>query len=288
MILDRRGTYGFEINQNGNIVDNSQNVELLRKLWLDLEIIPEGPGVGDAGDFDNGAWHVACHLVAAGTARKTSDDRFMWLEISYSQNDKIYFPTLSIREKGEIKSIRLISKEAQNLVTDSTLLGFVEGTSEGRISASGVKDSLYMFNGSLRQEYDQIPGTINEGGRVWEHWCTTRDIRISSSIGSSILKAFISLTAASGDKFIPTIARGRLDYQHPAHLNAMVKAGLTSFDSSHWNVKPSKIPYEEDLLFQKGDTKSNFLAAEKLNWSNPMKYFMFARRIERWNSNILR
>ena len=64
-----RGTYKFEVNSDETIINSDRNAELLRKLWLDKEIIK--PNALDLGswDFDNGAWHVACHLVAAGCVK---------------------------------------------------------------------------------------------------------------------------------------------------------------------------------------------------------------------------
>jgi len=62
-----RGSYNFEVNNIGNIIYSINNVELLRKLWLDREIISYNElGPGDPGDFDFGAWHSSCHLIVAG------------------------------------------------------------------------------------------------------------------------------------------------------------------------------------------------------------------------------
>jgi hypothetical protein len=67
--VGKRGSSGFEIADDGNLVNNTANVERLRSLWLDRSVIcGELLGPGDPGDFDHGAWHVACHLVAAGCA----------------------------------------------------------------------------------------------------------------------------------------------------------------------------------------------------------------------------
>ncbi len=69
--MPQRGTYNFDVDDNNDLIYSRDSVNKLRNLWLDSQIIlPEGPGPGRYGDFDNGAWHVACHLVAAGGVKK--------------------------------------------------------------------------------------------------------------------------------------------------------------------------------------------------------------------------
>lgn len=281
-----RGLYKFEVSDNGDIIYSNNNVELLRRLWLDSEIIkPGGPGPGRAGDFTNGAWHAACHLVAAGGVRRTEDGNIGWLEISFNKETNTYIPTLTIREDNNIQTIDLKSTKAINYLNGSELLGFIEGNSEGRISARGVEDSRRLFNSWTRQEFDKSPGSTEIGGKVWEHWCTTRDIRKSSIIGTSVLQSFVALSAWCGDRFMPTVARGRMSYQHPIHLKAMVEAGFTSNDSAKWNVIPTQMPNEECLLLQEATPKDCLIAAERLDWSEAPKYYMYPRKINSWNSN---
>lgn len=283
-----RGTYKFEVDGYGDILYSKNNVELLRKLWLDREVINSKElGPGDEEEFENGAWHIACHLVAACGVRRSNNGDLIWLEISYNPTAKLYEPTLTVRENGVINTFQIFSTQAQNYLNDSELLGFVEGTSEGRISAKGIKDSENSFAGNPRQKYDQSPGSIEEGGRVWEHWSTTRDVRVSSNIGSSVLNSYVALVAVCGDKFAPTVARGRIDYFHPEQLNAMIKAGFTSLASAQINIQPMIIPKDIDLLLQEAKPEVYFEAIEKLDWNKPIKYYMFKRRIDRWNKNII-
>jgi hypothetical protein len=66
-----RGTFDFEVTASGDLVDSTANVEALRKIWLDRSMVNGADlGPGDEGDFDNGAWHVACHLIGAGGVRQ--------------------------------------------------------------------------------------------------------------------------------------------------------------------------------------------------------------------------
>lgn len=157
-----RGSYSFEVSDAGRIINSSYNVELLRRLWLDRKLVcPNELGPGDPGDFDFGAWHIACHLVAAACVRRTKDGKFIWLEISYNQATEVYYPSLTYRNNEDIVILSLNSIQAQKFIEKSETIGFVEGTSEGRISAKNVVDNEMLFNKNLRQEYDQEPGSLS-------------------------------------------------------------------------------------------------------------------------------
>lgn len=282
-----RGTYNFEVDDFGNILHSQNNVELLRKLWLDRDLIKANElGPGDNDEFKNGTWHIACHLVAASCVRKTSEGKLILLEISYDNTTQIYRPTLTIRENETIKSLDIKSEEAKNYIKNSKLLGFIEGTSEGKISAVNVNDPLNSFAGNPRQNYDQEPGSKKEGGKVWEHWSTTRDIRSTSVIGYSVIDSYVVLASVCGDKFVSTISRGRKDYFHPQQLKAMIKSGFVSYESSKLTIKPSLIPNDINLLFQEVKPHSSYQAVEKLDWTNTPKFYMFARSIDGWNDNF--
>ena len=158
----------FEVDDYGDILYTKNNLELLRKLWLDREVINGIKlGPGDDEEFENGAWHIACHLVAACGVRRTKSGNLLWLEISFNPTAQLYEPTLTIREKGNISTYPIFSTKAKDYISDSELLGFVEGTSEGRISAQGIQDTNDSFAGNPRQKYDQNPDSNEDGGRVW-------------------------------------------------------------------------------------------------------------------------
>lgn len=284
-----RGSYNFEISNSGDVVNSANNTELLRKLWLDRDIISfDELGPGDPGDFDNGAWHSSCHLVAAEGVCRDINGNLSLLEISYNHETGLYEPTLTLRKGNDILTININSVLAQSILDHSKIVGFVEGTSEGRISAKGVVDNPELFNNNPRQEYDQELESLKEGGKVWEHWCTLRDIRDSSQIAASVLSAYVSLTSLLGDKFPATVLRGRKEYGHPIQLCAMVQAGFISKKSALIDLTPKQIPLNVGMKFKTANPKEELEGIELLEWSgNELSYYMYARKIDSWcNSNF--
>lgn len=281
----QRGTFQFSVTAAGDLVNSAQNVEALRRLWLDRTLIKgHHLGPGDPGDFDNGAWHVACHLVAAGGVMRTKDGNLLWVEISHNSADDTYFAGVTIRmNTGSAKTLRLDSSDGLALVSSATLVGFVEGNSTGHTSARGVSDPPTLFNLWRRQDFDQPVDSRQDGGKVWEHWCTLRDIRPAARIATSVLTAYVGLVAALGDRFAPTVARGRRDYAHPEQLKALVTAGFTVRESALWDTVPVVIPPSAETLFSDADPAKALQAVQQLDWSNPPRYYMFARRIGSWS-----
>jgi hypothetical protein len=279
-----RGLFGFQTSTEGGLINVAQNVNALRQMWLDRKLIDgEDIGPGDPHDFDYGAWHSSCHLMGAGGVRKSTDGRLMWLEMSHSPARDEYFASLTIRESTSIRTIALDSAEGRFLLNNSTLLGFVEGNSTGRTSARGVYDSPDLFNLWRRQDFDQTITCPLEGGKVWEHWCTTRDIRSSHRIGTLALTAYVSLTAALGDLFPAAVARGRRDYGHPKQLCAMVRSGFVSEESATWETTPLPLPAAAEALFLQAEPTTSLLASEMLDWKKGSCYYMFARKLSSWS-----
>ena len=286
-----RGVFSFDVGGDDNLLGTAANVDALRALWLDRKLVSGyylGPG--DAHDFDNGAWHSACHMVAAGGVMRDPKGRMIWLEISHDPNRDEYFSSVTVQQEKSAASNRLASAEGRQLVDGATLLGYVEGTSVGRISARGVSDSPTRFLGWRRQDFDQPPGSGADGGKVWEHWCTVRDIRLSDALAASVLTAYVSLVAALGDRFSAAVARGRMEYAHPEQLAGMVRGGFISRASALWDTSPSPIPAAAEPLFLEADPAKALHAAAQLDWTNPPRYYMFARKIGSWNpaSSVLR
>jgi hypothetical protein len=281
-----RGTSKFEVSDDGDLANSSTNVNLLRRLWLDRKVISgDDLGPGDPGDFDHGAWHVACHLAGGCGVRQCADQSLAWLEISHNDRADRYFASVTVQKDGNARTVPIDSADGRILLQGSRLLGFVEGTSKGRTSARFTNDPPSLFNLWRRQDFDQPPGSDDDGGRVWEHWCTLRDIRAQHAIGTSVLTAFVALTGALGDLFIPAVARGRREYGHPLQLRAMVASGLVGRKSAVWPGTPSAIPSNCEALLEDADPASSFKAATSFDWSNAPRYYMFARKIEGWSKS---
>jgi hypothetical protein len=279
-----RGTFQFDVSEEGNLLNTPENVEALRRLWLNRTLVSgRDIGPGNPGDFDVGAWHVACHLAGAGGVRRTRNGNLLWLEISHDPASDEYYASVTVERSGAPETLGLDSTEGRALLQDSSLLGFIEGNSTGRISARGVNDPPDRFNLWQRQDFDQPTTSQANGGKVWEHWCTMRDIRTSHRIGTSVLTAYVSLVAALGDRFAPTVARGRRQYGHPVQLAAMVYAGFTAKSSALWNTTPVPIPRSVEPLFLQAEPTRALEAVGRLDWSRAPLYYMFKRRIRNWS-----
>jgi hypothetical protein len=279
-----RGDFRFQTTAEGTLLNSATNVEALRRLWMDRQWIHgEDIGPGDPGDFEYGAWHVACHLVGAAGVRRASDGRILWLEISHTGANDEYFASLTWKSAQRTLTLPLDSAEGRELLADSELLGFVEGNSTGRTSARGVFDPPTVFNLWRRQDFDQPVASEADGGKVWEHWCTLRDIRETSRLGTSVLTSYISLVAALGDRFPTVVARGRRDYGHPRQLCAMILAGFVSEQAATWETEPVVIPAAAEAELCSADPGRALGACDTIDWSDPPHYYMFKRRIDRWS-----
>lgn len=281
----QRGAFQFEVNDNnGALVNSASNVNRLRQLWLDRsQIAGEALGPGDPHDFDNGAWHVACHSAGACGVKALADGRIAWLELSHDSRRDRYFASVTTRVEERAMTWRLDSAEGRRLLAGSTLLGFIEGTSLGRTTARDVTDPPDLFNLWRRQDFDQPPASPEMGGRVWEHWCTLRDLREPHAIGTSVLTGFVSIVSELGDLFIPTVARGRREYGHPEQLREMVRAGLTSSTSALWPGLPTAIPVDQEAPLKEAHALTCLKVAEQLKWADPPVYYMFTRKITGWS-----
>lgn len=282
----KRGSFQFEVTNNGDLANSLENVETLRRLWLDRSLVSGADlGPGDEGDFDNGAWHVSCHLAGAGGVVRDRSGVLLWLEMSHQGQPDEYYASVTFGNSGRATTFRIDSPDGRAALDGSVLLGYVEGNSTGRTSARNVTDSSAIFNRWRRQDFDRSIESTQDGGKVWEHWCTLRDIRTEAKIGISVLTAYVGLCAELGDRFAPTVARGRRDYAHPRQLVALIRAGFIGEQSARWDIEPTIIPSAAEQLFLQAEPSRCLEAARLLDWGSSPKYFMYERRIRRWSSS---
>lgn len=283
--MQTRGISKFEIDPNGIAIFNDSNLEKLRKLFLDRSLIyGDILGPGNPGDFDIGAWHVLCHL-AGGCAVYKNSGNFMWVEISHVPLVDLYTATVTVETKREtVNTYPILSDEGKALLLKAELLGFVEGSSLGHISAKDIKDTPEKFNKWLRQDCDADEKSEKEAGRVWEQWCTVRDLTPNAAVGLSVLKAYLSMVAICGGKFVSIVARGRKQYHHPEQLIALIKYGLISKEDALYDIIPKPIPKKTELLIYSADPKICVNVVKNLTWDkDKISYYMFKRRIDKWS-----
>lgn len=282
-LVRRRGKLGFRLTTAGRLEDCRENVELLRRLWIGRELVSgDDLGPGEPSDYEFGAWHVSCHLVAAGGVVAERGGGLTWLEISYDNKLDEYYASCAADDGGTVRTVPLTSVAAQKRLDGGRVLGFVEGMSVGRILARGVNDPPARFNHNPRQEYDR-PDSTGEGGKVWEHWCTLRDLRKSEPVATSVLNAYVTLCAHLGDTFPAVVARGRRAYGHPVQLAAMTEAGFIGAEAASHVKRPSLVPASAERLFGESLPEDALEGAKQLDWSNPPRYYMYSRSIRQWD-----
>src|SRR5262249_5259322 len=224
-----------------------------------------------------------CHLAGAGGVCRTSQGDLLWLEISHDSARDEYYASVSVRAANGCRTEHIDSAAGRLLLRGATVLGFVEGTSTGRTSARDRHDPPTVFNLRRRQDFDQPVDSPDDGGKVWEHWCTERDIRAGARIGTSVLSAYVALVAVLGDRFVAAVARGRRDYAHPRQLAALVKAGFVSEAAALWETSPVALPAAAGRALLESQPAQALHAVAALDWTKPPRYYMFARRLASWN-----
>lgn len=282
--MPTRGSFDFEINANAMLIDNAANLDRLRRLFRDADIINGNYGPGNLGDFDNGSWHILCHLAAGTGVLDTAAGR-AWCAITHVPATDTYRATITYRRNGSAVTVPLADGEGAALANGARCLGFIEGSSTGHIFARGVNDAPNAFNNWPRQRFDQDVSSDALGGTVWELWSATRDIRASSKIGTSVLKAYLTLLSRLGGRFVAVVARGRRVHNHPAQLVALVEAGLLAIEEAQWDVTPEPIGRTAQNLMFEARPADALAAAESLPFTSARQhYFMFQRRIGHWSS----
>lgn len=282
--MPTRGSYGFEINSDDMLVDNAANMEKLRKLFRDGDIVDGNFGPGRDGDFDYGSWHILCHLAAGTGVLDTAAGR-AWCAITHVPASDTYRATITYHRNGSTVTVPLANGEGAALANGARCAGFIEGSSAGHIFARGVDDAPDAFNGWPRQSFDQDADSDATGGTVWELWSATRDIRPSNAMGTSVLKAYLTLLSRLGGYFVAVVARGRRVHNHPAQLVALVEAGLLTTEEAMWDAMPEPISRGVQKMLQEARPTDALAAAESLPFTpGRQQYFMFQRRIGHWST----
>jgi hypothetical protein len=281
--MPARGSYNFEVDKDSKLVDSPANLHKLGDLFRDGAIISGNWGPGDEGDFDHGSWHVLCHLVGGSGVLNTALGR-AWCGLAHEPVNDSYQAAIVFRRNGIATTAPLKSVEGAALTRDAQCLGFIEGSSRGHIAARGVNDSGDRFNGWKRQNFDQDSSSSSDGGTVWEHWVTTRDIRPTNRVAMSVLEAYLVLVSYLGGRFLAAVARGRRQHDHPTQLAALVKSGFLSFDEATWDITPDPIPNAAQSLLYEARPQDLLAASELLAFSGLRQhYFMFERGISEWS-----
>jgi len=282
----QRGSYGFEVRESDRLLDNESNIERVRTLFRDDAIISGKWGPGNPGDFDNGGWHSLCHLAAVSAVFKSAS-KFYWVGITHAGSVDRYQATVSFLGAPEHEERADLGSEAgRGLLANAELVGCVEGASEGHILAKSVIDPPDRFNGWMRQDFDRpAERDKKEGGTVWEHWCTTRDLRTSQPVGDSLLRAYLRLVSVLGGEYVALGIRGRRKYNHPDQLCALVIAGFLTRDEAVVDLRPLEIPLTAQRLFKEARPLDSLRAVERLSWPTPPVrcYYMFKRAIKQFS-----
>ena len=281
--MPTRGSYSFEIDASGQLVNSAVNLGKLQTLFRDEAIINGNWGPGRPGDFDYGSWHILCHL-AGGTGVLNTAAGLAWCAITHDSATDTYRATLTYADSGRTVTTPLGTGDGARLAEGGRCLGFIEGSSAGHIFARDANDPRDAFNGWPRQMFDQDVSSDAAGGTVWEHWCTTRDIRPSSAMGSSVLEAYLTLVSQLGGRFVAAVARGRREHSHPVQLVALVNAGVLTAEEAMWDIAPDPIPRPaQDRLYEARPADA-LAASQLLAFTGAERYFMFQRRIGRWST----
>lgn len=279
-----RGTYQFEVDSTGNLVNNAANLDRLFKLFRDSAIIDGKWGPGRSGDFEYGSWHILCHLAAGSGVYHNGSD-YLWVSITHDVDRDEYVATVSAKIGDAVRTVPLNSTEGISLIANSKLLGFVEGSSQGHILARNIQDPPTAFNSWPRQSFNRDIDNAGSGGTVWELWCPTRDIRQSCAVGCSVVSAYLSLVSTLGGKFVSAVARGRRGHDHPRQLCALVEAGFLSHEEALWDTIPNPLTTDAESLLKEANQGLALQAVENLQWdtAGEIYYYMFQRKIDSWS-----
>ena len=174
--------------------------------------------------------------------------------------------TASLPCPAGLRTVPLRGSDGTALAAGAERLGFVEGVSVGHLSARGVTDGDGAFNGWPRQSFDHDALSDKDGGRVWEHWSTTSDIRSSSAIGTSVLEAYLTLVSCLGGRFVAAVCAWTAETQPSETARRL----------------PDPISRAPQNLLYEARPADALAASELLPFTTgAQRYFLFQRRIRR-------
>ena len=281
-----RGSLQFQITPAGDLQNPRPTCGCSRQLWADRTLIRgDDLGPGDPGDFDHGAWHSSCHLLGAGGARRATDGRVLWLEVSHARARDEYFASVTFRDSGKPQTVPLDSAEGRDAGRAiALLLGSWRGT-----RPAGHRRAM----SSMRPT-----GSISGGGRI----STSRSPR-SSKAGRSGSTGVRSATCGRPTglgcrRSRPTCRSSRRWEIGSAPRSRAAGAitatrsnsarwstpGFVGKDSATWNATPTPIPAAWNRCSWTPNPSEALAAVEQLDWEKPPKYFMFERRIKSWST----
>lgn len=280
--MARQGEYGFEVDGRGHLTDTEENFDRARKMFLDWSLIlwHGGPGTVEG---DGGSWHVLCHLAGAAGVFQDEEGRPGWAGITFDAASNAYVATFSFDEGNRVETLPIASEKANRAMTRFTCQGYIEGASRGHILDRNARDAGDRNRVDRRQDYDMPIGSNDNGGPVWEHWCTSRDIVSPKSLGSGMLREYLRLVSVLGGRFPGVVARGRIEpeYSHLMHLRGMVRAGFLTLADVQWDTTPLKISSAAEKSLNEA-RPADFVKAARTTLKESGKgprYHMFSRRI---------
>lgn len=276
--------YSFQRDSQGRLIENDHNLHEMQRLFLDWDIIKDNGGEGTRRG-DGGAWHGACHLVAAGILGVHKNSGLVWFEVGWDQRRECYEAQVVLEGETGMR-IKNITGHGKSWAEEVRIVAYVEGNSCGAISDKNAADLGNSEIDDRRQDYNRNPTDFErQGGKVWEHWCTTRDIRSSDALGKQVLRAYLTLLTIGGTEFAATVLRGRPYCGHPTQLKACIEAGLVSEEDASWPGIPEPIPTSAQLLFYHSDPFQSLAACRQLPLGeNSRNYFMFQRCLHQWQA----
>jgi len=282
-IAGMRGEYGFTIDSQEHLLCNEDNYQKAQRMFLDWNII-NGQGGPGTDPNDKGSWHILCHLAGASALFESPKKLPGWVGITYNEVGNSYAATFSYYQGEKVRIAALDSDEARKAMASYVLRGYIEGASRGHILNRKANDPGDSTKVDRRQDYDQQVDSTKDGGPVWEHWTTTRDILTVDSLGTSLLMSYLRLVALLGGRYCGTVARGRFDreYCHVIQLCSLVEAGFIAPQDALWEVEPVTIPQEVQVVFHEANPEAFLQGATMLLdiAKAQENYYMYERRID--------